>query len=76
MQWRRRKRGTPNQIGQAFPLERQSMQHKKRLLPKLRGLSKSEQYKALADVYNKVTKPKTDKLMESEILAPEDIEYL
>lgn len=52
------------------------MQKKKGLLPRLRGISTSERYKALAESYNKLTKPKADKLMESEILTPEDIEYL
>ena len=34
VQWRKRKRGTPNQIGQAFPLEKESMQQKKGLTEK------------------------------------------
>lgn len=76
MQWRRRTRGTKRQIGQAFPLERESMQHKKGLLPKLRGMANSERMKALREAYNEALKPKEQKLLESDILNPEEIKYL
>jgi hypothetical protein len=36
VQWRKRKKGTPRQIGQAFPID-ESQQKKKGLLDKIRG---------------------------------------
>jgi hypothetical protein len=59
-----------------LPLERESMQKKKGFLPKLKGLANSERMKALADAVNKATRTKEEKLMESDILTPEDIKYL
>ena len=76
MQWRRRKTGTPRQIGQAFPVDRESMQHKKGLLPRLRGMANSEKMKALKETYSETIKPKEQKLLESDILTPDEIKYL
>lgn len=48
----------------------------KGFLPKLRGMANSEKTKALKDAINEAIKPKEQKLLESDILNPEEIKYL
>jgi len=80
MQWRRRNRGTPRQIGQAFPVDEESQQKKKRALGKLwgnlSGKDRSMRTKKFVEGLQQLLKPKEDRLMASEILSPNDVKLL
>lgn len=83
MQWRRRVRGTKRQIGTAFPVEGDSQQHKKGLLPKIMGRisgdHRSEREKEFIEKLKNALKPKEEKMLiddTNEIFTPDDMSYL
>lgn len=79
--WRRRKHGSPRQIGQAFPVDGESQQHKKGLLDRIRGFgdkhgSQEHEYlERLREVISEHTKPTESRLMDG-ILTESDAKYL
>jgi hypothetical protein len=83
VQWRKRKRGTPNQIGKPFPVDKESVQQKKGLLDKLRGrfsgkhvgTHEHKYLEQLRDLIKEHTDPKESKLIDG-ILTESDAEYL
>jgi hypothetical protein len=83
VQWRKRKRGTPNQIGKPFPVDKESAQQKKGLLDKLRGrfsgkhvgTHEHKYLEQLRDLIKEHTDPKESKLIDG-ILTESDAEYL
>jgi hypothetical protein len=82
-EWRRRKRGTPRQIGKPFPIEGESQQQKKGLLPKIigrfQGDHRSPREKAFYEKIKNAIRPKEDKMLldkEAEIFSPEDMQFL
>jgi len=79
-EWRKRKHGTPRQIGQAFPLEGESQQKKKSALAKvwgnLSGGDRSARTKKFVAAMQELLKPKEERLMESDILNPEEVKFL
>jgi ATP-dependent protease HslVU (ClpYQ) ATPase subunit len=78
--WRKRKHGTPRQIGQAFPVDEASTQKKKSALKKivgnLNGSDRSMRTKKFVEGMKEILKSKDQKLMESEILTPNDVTLL
>lgn len=80
VQWRKRKHGTPRQIGQPFPIEGESQQKKKSALTKLwgnlSGGDRSARTKKFVAVMQELLKPKEERLMESDILNPEEVKFL
>jgi mannose-1-phosphate guanylyltransferase len=79
--WRKRKHGSPRQIGQAFPVEKESMQQKKGMLDKIRGrLSgdhRSQREQDFIDRIKDAIKTKDEKyLVDNDILDPSQMEYL
>jgi len=82
VQWRRRTKGSPRQIGQSFPLEGESQQKKKGLLDRIRGMNMGKrtgsQEHAYLERLRDLVKDKTDgdaKLMNG-IITEGDAEYL
>lgn len=81
VQWRKRKTGTPRQIGQAFPVDKESMQQKKGMLSKISGrLSgdhRSHREQEFIDKIKDAIKPKEEKyLVDNDVLNPDQMEYL
>jgi hypothetical protein len=79
--WRKRKHGTPEQVGKPFPVDGESQQHKKSALSKLvgnlSGGDRSARTKKFVEGLKQVLRSKEDKLMtESEILTPNDVKLL
>ena len=81
VQWKRRKKGTPRQIGQPFIVD-ESQQKKKGLLDKIKAKyasgHKSPEHKyleRLREYINEQGSPKEKKLMEG-ILTESDAQYL
>jgi hypothetical protein len=82
VQWKRRKHGTPRQIGQAFPID-ESTQKKKGALSKLRerfagashGRQEHEYLDKLRDLIKDHTSPREATLMNG-IISDQDAEYL
>ena len=80
-EWRRRKRGPPRQVGQAFPVDKESMQQKKSMLSKISGrLSgdhRSHREQDLIDKIKSAIKPKEEKyLVDNDVLNPDQMDYL
>ena len=82
VQWRRRTKGSPRQIGQAFPVD-ESTQKKKGLLDRIRGMNKGkshtgsrehEDLERLKEAVRNNTNPDA-KLMNG-VLTEDDAEYL
>jgi hypothetical protein len=82
VQWRRRKKGSPRQIGQAFPID-ESQQKKKGALSKLRerfagkthGRQEHEYMEKLKDLIRERTETGEQRLMDG-VLTEGDAEYL
>ncbi len=82
VQWRRRKHGTPRQIGQTFPID-ESQQKKKGLLDKVKerfagqehGRQERKYVEKLRELIAEHTEPKESKLLNG-IITEADAEYL
>jgi hypothetical protein len=82
VQWRKRKQGSPRQIGQAFPLD-ESQQKKKGLLDRLRGrfaghhegVHEHEYVERLRELIHEHTESGEERLADG-ILTEADAEYL
>jgi len=81
MRWRKRTSGTKRQLGKPFPLEDESAQKKKGLLPKiqgrLKGRHKSKYEKDFVNSLKIAIKSKDEKyLVDDSILTEDQMQYL
>lgn len=81
MRWRKRTTGTKRQLGKPFPLEGESAQKKKGLLPaiqgRIKGRQKGKYEKEFVDAIKLAIKSKDEKyLVDDSILSDSQMEYL